>query len=244
MKHGWMRSWVAACGAALLVGSVARADVTGSYDGGLMPRKSTETIAVSVVLSQTDKAVSGTVALPATLESFGGAYLVIGKATKRRVKVSGTGPGGTALKYKGKIVGTTLRGKLKAKGAGGKLRGKLELTLNPPLGDGSACDGVFAANEPFFVDDVLGQALQPCGACHAPALQAGATRLHVDATDPLGTARLVAGLVDPVNPAASRILEKPLNVLPHGGGQQVVPGSLAEQHLAAWAELIAAAGCN
>jgi hypothetical protein len=240
---GWKSVWSAACCGVLVVASAAWADVTGSYDGSLVPKKSTETIAVSAVLSQSEKVLAGTMALPATLESFGGPYLLTGKATKRRVKVKGTGIGGK-LRYRAKLVGTTLQGKLKVKGAGGKLRGALVLALNPPLGDGSGCDGVFTANETFFVDQVLPGPLQPCGSCHAPGLQAGATRLHVDASDPLGTARLIAELVDPVTPSASRILEKPLEVLPHGGGQQIVPGSAAEQTLAAWVELVAAAGCN
>lgn len=243
MSVGWKSVWSAACCCVLVATSAAWADVTGSYDGSLVPKKSTETIAVSAVLSQNEKVLAGTIALPAALESFGGAYLLTGKATKRRVKVKGAGVGGT-LKYRAKIVGTTLQGKLKVKGPGGKLKGALALALNPPLGDGSGCDAVFTANETFFVDQVLPGPLQPCGSCHAPGLQAGATRLHVDASDPLATARLIAELVDPVTPSASRILEKPLDVLPHGGGQQIVPGSAAEQTLAAWVELVAAAACK
>jgi hypothetical protein len=43
--------------------------------------------------------------------------------------------------------------------------------------------------------------------------------------------------------AASRILEKPLNVLPHGGGAQR-DGSAAEQLLAQWVALVAQAHCS
>jgi len=230
--------------AGLLSVTAAHADVTGSYDGTLTPKKSTDTLAAAAVFAQTDKLVSGTVALPADLLSFGGAYLVSGKATPKKVKVSGIGPNGVLLKYSGKIVGTTLQGKAKLKGAAGKLIGTLTLGINTASGDGSACDGVFTANETFFTDQVLGQAMQTCDSCHAPGLQAGATRLHVDPSDPLGTARTIALLVDAANPSLSRILEKPLNVLPHGGGQQILPASTEEQILAQWADLIAVAACN
>ena len=228
----------------VLVGaSAVRADVTGSYDGTLTPGKAAEPIAASAVFSQSDTAVSATVALSPDLATFGGAYLISGKATAKRVKVSGIGTNGVTFKYRGKIVGTTLRGKAKLKGTTEKLRGTLELTLNPPT-DGSGCDSVFTANETFFVDQVLGQSLQACRACHGPGLQAAATRLHVDENDPLATARSVAPFVDSASPATSRILEKPLNVLPHGGGQQIVPGSTQAQILRQWVDLIAAAACN
>ena len=99
-------------------------------------------------------------------------------------------------------------------------------------------------NETFFVDQVIGQALQSCKSCHGPDLQAGATRLHVAENDPLATARAIAPLVDSASPATSRILEKPLNVLPHGGSQQIQPASNEEQILTQWMDLIANAACN
>jgi hypothetical protein len=238
------RLWGVVVLAGVMGTTAVRADLTGSYDGVLAPKKSTEAIAAAVVLTQTDKLVSGTVALPADLVSFGGAYLVSGKATPKKVKVSGIGPDGVVLKLRGKLVGTTIEGKFKLKGPMGKLSGTLPLMLNTTTGNGSGCDGVYTANQVFFDDEVLAQALGSCDSCHAPDLQAGATRLHVDAADPLGTARRIALLVDAASPATSRILEKPLNVLPHGGGQQILPGSAAEQLLAQWADLIAAAACN
>jgi hypothetical protein len=223
--------------------AAARADVTGSYDGGLTAKKSTEPIAASATFTQSDTAVSGTVALPADLESFGGAYLVMGKATPKKLKVTGIGTNGVTFKYRGKITGTSVSGKAKLKGAAGKLNGKLALTLNP-VGDGSSCDAVYTANQTFFDDQVLDVALHACQACHAPGLQAASTRLRVDPTDPLGTARTIAPLLDSANPSMSRILEKPLNVLPHGGGQQIQPGSSEEQILTQWVDLVATAACN
>lgn len=230
------------CG--LVGGSVARADVTGSYDGGLTPKKSTEAIPAAVAFTEVDKAVSGTVALPAGLESFGGEYLVTGRATAKRVKVAGMGASGALFKFRGKILGETIQGKAKLKGPAGKLAGTLVITHNVSSGDATACDAVYTANETFFVDQVLGVALASCDTCHGPGLQAGATRLHVDPNDPLATARQVALLVDSASPSTSRILEKPLNVLPHGGGSQITSGSTQEDILVQWADLIAAASCN
>lgn len=242
------RAWMRVCGGVLcwsLVGvSTAHADVTGSYDGVLTPKDSTSSIAAAVVFSQTDKAVSGTVALPGDLASFGGEYLVTGKATSKKVKVSGTGVNGVLFKYKGKIIGDALEGKAKLKGPVGKLKATLAFARNVSIGDGSGCDGVYTANETFFLDQVLGGALTSCAACHGSGLQAGATRLHVAFGDPLTTARQIALLIDSTSPSTSRVLEKPLNAVPHGGGQQILPGGSQEQILTQWAGLIAAATCN
>jgi hypothetical protein len=237
MRRTWTGIWVGVLLNGLVGASLAQADVTGSYDGGL-------TIAAAAVFSQIDKAVTGTVALPSDLESFGGEYLVTGKATPKKLKVSGIGLGGVSFKYRGKITGETIRGKAKLKGPGGKLRAILAITLNVSTGDGSGCDAVYTANETFFRDQMLGQALTSCASCHNPGLQAGATRLHIDPSDPLATARQIALLIDAVSPSTSRILEKPLNAVPHGGGRQITSGSTQEQLLVQWADLVAAAACN
>jgi hypothetical protein len=243
MTRIWVGVWGGALCWSLIGASIAGADVTGSYDGGLVPKNSTESIAAAAVFSQAGTTVTGTMALPRDLLSFGGEYLVAGKATPKKVKVSGTGVNGVLFKYKGKIVGEVLQGKAKLKGAAGKLKGTLAITRNTPLADGSGCDGVYAANETLFLDNVLG-ALAACAACHGPGLQAGASRLHVNFGDPLATARQMAPLIDAASPATSRLLLKPLNALPHGGGQPILPASSQEQILLQWASLIAAAACN
>jgi hypothetical protein len=66
----------------------------------------------------------------------------------------------------------------------------------------------------------------------------------VDASNPLATARAIAPLVDAANPDASRILRKPLGLVPHGGGVQVTPGSTEESILRQWVDLIAQAHCS
>src|SRR5262249_49851515 len=90
---------------ATLTAASARADVTGSYDGTLTPKKA-DSVAASAVFTQTDTALTGTIALPADLANFGGAYIVQGKATPKKVKVTGVAPNGVTLKYRGKIKGT------------------------------------------------------------------------------------------------------------------------------------------
>jgi hypothetical protein len=201
-------------------------------------------IAVAATVSQVGRFASGTIALPADLAGLGGAYLVQGTGTTRRLKLSGRGGPGATLVWRPKIDGDVLSGKARLKGAGVRLAGTLVMTRNASSGDGAGCDGVFTSNEAFFVNQVLGQALTACTTCHAPGLQAQATRLHVLPGDPLATARAVAELVDAADPAASRILEKPLNVLPHGGGAQLQAGSAGEQLLAEWVALVAQAHCN
>ena len=248
MRHA-RRMVVAGAGiamaACLALGREARADVTGSFDGSLTGKKIAQPLAASAVFSQVDRGVSGTVALPGDLATFGGAYLVVGKATPKRIKVSGTGPNGARLVWKGKIVGDTLRGRAKVKLSKSKLIGTLAFTRNPAFtSDGSSCDAVYTANQTFFDDQVLGQALSVCTTCHAPGLQAAATRLHVLANDPLSTARAVSLFVDSANPSTSRILEKPLNLVPHGGGLQLDAASAEAQTLEQWVNLVAQAQCN
>ncbi|MGH7895092.1 MAG: c-type cytochrome, partial [Candidatus Binatia bacterium] len=62
--------------------------------------------------------------------------------------------------------------------------------------------------------------------------------------DPLATQASVALHVDVADPAASRILRKPLALLPHGGGQRIVAGSAEEQVLRHWVDLVAAGVCG
>ena len=235
--------WIGMLVAGFIRASGAGADVTGSFDGSLTSKKRTLVPIAAATLSQAGKSVTGTVALPANLPTFGGAYLVTGTATAKRLTVRGGGPGGT-FRWHARIVGDTVQGKAKVKGPGGKLAGKLVMARNLSTSDGSGCDAVFAQSQAFFVDQVLGQALSSCASCHQPGLQAGATRLHVTPSDPLATARAVALFVDSTTPSASRILAKPLNVLPHGGGVQIVAGGTQEQILQQWVDLVAQAHCN
>jgi hypothetical protein len=226
----------------VLIGArAAAADVTGSFDGQITGRKIVPTVAAAAALSQAGSAVTGTLALGG--DAFAGAYLVQGKATTKRLKLSGSA-GGASISWKAKIVGDTLQGKAKLKGSGGRVVGTLVLQRNVSAGDGSGCDAVLAQNQTFFVDKVLGQAMVSCPACHVSGGQASPTRLHVTSSDPTATARAIAVLVDTANPTASRIVEKPLAIVPHGGGQQIAPGSAEAQLLQQWVDLVAQARCN
>jgi hypothetical protein len=200
---------------------------------------------VSAVFKQMAKVVNGTVALPGNLATFGDQYLVVGKATKVRLKFSGAGKDhGAFLKGNLKVSGGTLVGKVKIKMPGSKpLNGKMSVAANPPVGDGTGCDAVYQANKTLF-DDTVMAALNVCGTCHASGLQAESTRLHVNLLDPLATARAIAPFVDSANPSASKLLTKPLYLVPHGGGSEITAGSAEEQALQSWIALIAAAHCN
>ena len=227
----------------LLAAGAARADVVGSFEGTLATKSGTQPI--SAVFKQVAKVVNGTVALPGNLPTFGDQYLVVGKATKVRLKFSGAGThSGAFLKGNLKVSGSALTGKVKIKMPGSKpLNGKMSLAANPPVGDGTGCDAVYQANKTLF-DDTVMTALNVCGTCHATGLQAESTRLHVDLLDPLATARAVAPFVDSANPSASKLVTKPLYLVPHGGGSQITAGSAEEQALQSWIALIAAAHCN
>jgi hypothetical protein len=224
--------------------SSALADVTGTFDGSLVATTVAAT-AGAAVFAQTGRSVIGTVALPADLPTFGGAYLVHGIATPKRLRLSGASDRGVRFKWRGKIVGDTIQGKASMNGLGAKFVGTLSFTRNaPPVSDGSACDAVYTQNQSLFVSQVMGQALTKCATCHAPGLQAAATRLHVTPSDPLSTARAIALLIDAADPPASRILVKPLNLVPHGGGLQIMVGSIEEQILQRWVDLVVQAHCD
>lgn len=240
-----MRSiaWIAAGGAlvATLAAGPARAQVTGTYDGTIAAKSGP--VPIAAVFTEVTGGVTGTVALPGDLATFGGEFLVTGKLTPKRMKISGGGGDGAFLKMNLKIVSGTLRGKSKVKVGGKKLGGRATLTANVSTGDGSGCDAVYQANQPAF-DTLMDDVLSICAECHAPGFEAASTRMHVDFTDPLGTARDVALFVDAANPPASKVLAKPLNLIPHGGGAQLTADSPEEMLLEAWVALVTQAQCN
>jgi hypothetical protein len=233
-----------ALAAGVLGPGVARAQVTGSFDGGVAVARGASDVNAAASLRQTGQFVTGTMAITAVPADFAGIYALTGKATPKRLKVSGVSATGAVLKWRAKIAPGALSGRAKVKAGRAKLKGLLALTLNVSSGDGSACDAVYQANAAFFADQVVAQALTACTACHVAGGQADATRLRVTAADPLATARSVAMLVDAANPAASRMVTKPLALVPHGGGPQITAGSVEEQILQQWIALVAAAQCG
>lgn len=222
----------------------AQADATGSFDGQISGPKVVASIDVAAALSQVGKFASGTLALGGDGAIFGGAYLVNGKATPKRVSLSGVNTTGVTMRWRARISGDTIAGKVRMKGPGGRLNGTLVLARNAPVGDGSSCDAVYEANSATFATDVLGQALTGCPACHVTGGQAASTRLHVSSSDPLATARAIAALVDSGDAATARVVTKPLGLVPHGGGEQLVPGSAQATILHDWVALLVEAGCS
>jgi len=193
---------------------------------------------------QFGRSLAGTIAIDGVPAPVAGAYIINGKATGKKVRVSGTNGVGGFLKWTGKVVGTSIRGTVKVRAAFSPLSGTLSLTRNPPLADGSSCDAVYTQNASFFDQQILGSALRPCASCHIPAGQAAVTRFRVTLTDALATARSVAPLIDSANPSASRIIEKPTGMLPHGGAKQIEAGSTQDENLRHWVDLVAQAHCE
>jgi len=233
----------------LLVGvagvHAAPVDLSGSYSGDLQLARSTESTPVAAALTEVQGALSGTIALQTADASLSGAYLVQGKHKRKRVRLRGTGVGGATLVLRGKATDGGVRGRVKIKIGGSKARGRIVLTrLGGGGGDGSSCDGVFTDNEAFFTNDVMNGVLVPiCSACHVEGGQAAATRLRVTPGDPAATARTTTLVIDPLSPADSLLLAKPLARVPHGGGQQITDGSAAATALGDWAALVAGTEC-
>lgn len=239
MKSSSHLGFTAAC--LLATVTVTHADVTGSFEGQITGGKITTPINAAAALTQTGKSVLGTLALDGALP---GVYNVNGKATPKVLKLSGFGPAGVKLSYTGKIKGEVVKGKVKLKPSGKPTAGVLTITRNAATADGSSCDAVYNANTTLFADQVLGQALTACTACHVTGGQAGPTRFHVTTNDALATARSLATMVNSANASASRIIEKPLNLVPHGGGVQITADSTQDQILRDWVALVANAHCN
>lgn len=228
----------------VLSSGTTQAQVTGSFDGQMGGPRIAAPLNASAAMLQMGPFVTGTLALASVPPDFAGIYLLTGRATKKRLKVSGVSATGTLLKWRAKIAPGLLQGAAKVKGPAGKLKGTLALTMNAPTSDGSSCDGVYTVNTTFFVDQVLTQVLDACTTCHVSGGQADATRFRVTAGDPLATARSMAPLVDVATPDGSRILLKPMDLLPHGGGVQITAGSAEETILRQWVDLVAQAGCS
>jgi mono/diheme cytochrome c family protein len=229
----------------LVVGAPpAGADLTGPYAGQVVVKRPPQTLDVAAALTQTGRTVAGTVALGGS-SSFDGPYVVSGSGGARKFRVMGTNATGTRLVWRGIVTAGGTSGRIKLRGQATRLKGKLTLARRTSVGTGESCDAVFTQNQEFFTGQIMDAVLAPiCAACHVPGGQAQATRLTVMRGDPLATARSVALLIDAANPADSLLVRKPTAAVPHGGGQQVLPGSPAAQALEQWATLVTQAACQ
>ncbi len=221
-----------------LTAGTARADLTASYDGNLtMGKAGAATLAGA--LSQASAALTGTFAVDAPAAALAGIYYVNGQARGGKVSLLGSNSAGTQFKWKGKRKGqTVLRGKARLAGPGGRARGMLVLTrrvVQPPPNPPETCDSS------YFTGQVMGRVLQPiCSNCHSAGGSAQATAFRVTASDPIATQESVDAQIDRQAPSESRLLRKPQNLLPHGGGVQIQPGSEQAQILERWAQAVAA----
>jgi len=231
-------------GAVGMMVGVARGDVTGPYAGQFVIARPAQTFDAAGALTQSGRALSGTLVLGVSDATLAGAYLVNGTMAGKRLRLSGANAGGARLVWRGVVSGEQAVGKARVRHAGTRLKGKLVLARRTTVSNGSGCDAVFTQNQTFFTSQVMDQVLlATCAACHVPGGQAQATRLQVVRGDPLATARAVALLIDTATPAASLLLQKPLAAVPHGGGQQITPGSPQERILRQWADLVTAGAC-
>ncbi len=214
---------------------VARADVGASYDGTL--RMGAETGVVAGALNQMGVGVAGTLAVEGVDASAAGVYWVNGQLKGSRLTLAGTNSAGTKLRWRARVSGTdAIAGRAKLRGPGGHGKAMLSLTrrhVDPPANPPATCDSS------FFTGQVMGRVLTPiCSSCHTASGAAANANFRVTPADTLATQASLALNIDMAHPDESRILEKPLNMLPHGGGQQLSAGSPEEQILRQWVMLV------
>src|SRR5579885_1000128 len=210
---------------ALLGAPAPAADLTGAYDGSLVAPRSAAPASLAAAFAQRGAGVTGTVAVTTATAGLSGIYRVRGKVHGHTVVLAGVGPGGVRLKWDGKVRGDALRGKARLGGRAGRLRGVLTFVrrgAEPPAQPRQSCDNT------FFDGQVMGRVLKPI-----------CTNCRVTPNDPLATQQSIAGLIDIGDPEHSRILEKPLAEIPHGGGQQLERSSVEFQILDQWVDLVA-----
>jgi hypothetical protein len=227
---------VAAALLALTAGA-ARADMTASYDGTLTVAHGGEAMALAGALAQNNVALTGTFAVEAADAAVAGVYWVNGEVHGGRVTLAGSNAAGTRLRWRATASGeAVVQGAAKLRGPGKKVRGLLVLArrvVQPPTDP--PCDS------PFFATQVMGRVLQPiCANCHVAGGAAQSANFRVTATDPLATQQSVDAQIDKAHPEESRIVQKPLGLLPHAGGVQLAAGSEEAQLLTQWVTLVAA----
>jgi hypothetical protein len=147
--------------------------------------------------------------------SLAGVYWVGGQVRGKRLTLSGANAVGMRLRWRALVKRQdTLQGRAKVKGPG-RAKGMLVLTrrsADPPTNPPQSCDSS------YFTTQVMGRVLQPiCANCHVPGGAAQSANFRVTAGDPRATQESVDRNIDVANPTESRILQKPLNVVPARG---------------------------
>jgi len=231
----WLQSLGIVFALAVSVARAGAADVSGSYDGSLsMPSRDTGSVAGA--LEQTGAVVHGTLALSLGDAALDGVYYVNGTSKGSKVSLGGANGTGVKLKWVGTNSGIGLTGTVKLKGSTGKYKGAMQLThraAEPPPSS-QTCDS------PFFTGQVMGRVLTPvCANCHVAGGSAQSANFRVTPNDLIATQQSVDGMIDLAHPEESRLIKKPLGLIPHGGGQQLANGSDEINILTQWAQLVA-----
>lgn len=230
--------WMVLGSLAGLIVPARAADLSASYDGTFNVPKINETAAVVGTLSEEGGTVQGTLAAEFTDGAFAGIYTVRGRHKGRAVILTGANPSGVRIKWAGKVKGaTSLSGRGTLRLRGGSARGTLTLSrrsVDPPGQPRESCDNT------FFTDEVMTRVLnQVCVNCHSDHGAAKNTTFRVTPNDPLATQESVALHIDVNDPESSRLVQKPLNLQPHAGGQQLTNNSAEIDILKQWATLVA-----
>jgi hypothetical protein len=236
--HGRNTAYAAALLALFVASRALAGDVSASYDGSLTLKKGHGDGTVAGALNQAGSAVSGSIAVGFADPTMGGVYNVTGVARRKRVVLNGFNSNGVRLQWRARAAkGSVLLGVAKLRGAGKKAKGLLSLrrrTLEPPVTPPTSCDNS------FFTGQVMGRVLQPiCANCHTAGGAAQATSFRVTAGDPIATQESVSLQIDVAHPDESRLTRKPLNLVPHAGGQQLSPGGDEAKILEQWVSLVA-----
>jgi len=111
---------------------VARADLSGTYDGQLTAGNPPNVVATSGTLSQSGNALTGTITLPLANVSLTGTYTVIGRSGLKNFWLRGTNGAGAKLLWRGTATGTGLGGRLWLRSRSARLRASMTFTTSAP----------------------------------------------------------------------------------------------------------------
>ena len=239
-----LQTVVCAIGVAALVGGLGRASAAaatslldGRWSGTVRAIAVAPGGTASGALVQAGGRVTGTLAIE--LGPVTDTFDVKGRVEGRRALVVGR-HGVRRLRWRGRWSARAngWRGPLVVRFGAMRLRATLVLTRTAD-GGGPRCGAE------LFASTVMPVVVEPiCSKCHVAGGAAQAAAFRVTLGDPVATAASALAMVDPADPAASRLLAKPRGDVPHGGGRQIAAGSPEEQALLAWIAEVTAPGCD
>ena len=111
--RGTQQSWTMTLLAGIVLwASGAPAQITGSFDGQVAGPRVAVPLNTSAALLQMGPFVTGTLAIGSVAPEFAGIYTLTGKATTQRLRVSGLSDTGALLKWRAKIAGGVMAGRV------------------------------------------------------------------------------------------------------------------------------------